>query len=713
MTLQFRIHGLHCAHEVALVRRAFEGDPGVLSLDVELVSERLAIKVDPTRLTSVDIVARVASTGLRAEPWQSVRARSDWRQLAPATLSAAALALAVVAETVTTGSLWDALVAHEHADSMVTHGASVVAMAAALSRVLPRAVQALRHRHLDMHVLVVCAMAGAVALGEWIEGAMVLTLFVVADAIEASVSTRTRRAIEQLAHDAPSDAVVWREGGEVHVPIAHVHAGDVLVVRPGARVLVDGVIESGRSGIDETAVTGESVPVLKGCGDSVRAGSVNGHGALRVRATCCAAASQVTRLAPFVEQARARKASTERWVAHFASRYTPLVLMVAVLVAVLPPLVGGGAWDDWSHRGLLVMLVSCPCALVLATPLTLAAALASAARRGVFFKGGDVIEVMSQVRTLAFDKTGVLTEGALQVVWCRPWPGLDERAVLARLAAAESGSEHPLACAVQSFTRSRGIVSDEADDVRALPGQGVEASFAGCRFWVGSVRLAQSFAGGTDESRLRAALADAQREGLTLVLCGDDAGVWAALALRDRVRPEIGAAVTRVRAITGGQVALVTGDHEGAARHVADVAGIDRVHAGLLPGEKAIQIEEWRRGGASVAMVGDGLNDTAALAVASVGVAFGRRSADAAMTAADVLITAEDLTLVPWTLAHARRAMSVVRQNIWLAIGLKVAFIVALITVGAPLWLAVLADSGAAVLVTINGARLLNTSVSR
>jgi Cd2+/Zn2+-exporting ATPase len=375
-------------------------------------------------------------------------------------------------------------------------------------------------------------------------------------------------------------------------------------------------------------------------------------------------------------------------------------------VAVLPPILGLGSWTEWFYRGLVTTLIACPCALVISTPVTIVAALASAARHGVLVKGGEALEALAATTTVAFDKTGVVTRGEPDVEVLEPLAPHTPADVLAHLLAVESRSEHPLARAIVARARAQGIETPAAADVQAIPGAGAEGVVDGQVFWIGSARLARRHHVETAVVDTRVAALEAQ--GLTVVLCGDETSVWALVGLRDAPRDDARATVEALRRVGVTRQCLLTGDNHRAATLVARTLGLDDVRAGLLPDEKEAAIRELSTGGVRVAMVGDGVNDTPAMAAAAVGIAMGPRSTDAALETADIVIAADDLRRVPWILAHARRALAVVQQNVWIAVGAKLAFVVLAATGHATLWMAVAADTGATIVVTLNGLRLLS-----
>jgi Cd2+/Zn2+-exporting ATPase len=508
------------------------------------------------------------------------------------------------------------------------------------------------------------------------------------------------------------------------VPAAQLVPGDVILVRPGERIAADGVVVGGESSVDQAAVTGESIPVARGVGDAVLAGTVNAEGALEVQVTRVAADSTVARIARLVTQAQAQRSPAERFIDRFARWYTPAVVLLAVLVVSLPVLLWGepllGAADGsrgWLYRGLALLIIACPCALVISIPVTVVSSLTRLARSGVLVKGGEQLDQLAEVRTIAFDKTGTLTRGrpsvtAVQARGCAheplpqpPCASCDE--VIALAAAVERSSEHPIAHAIMQWAQRRGLVHryPPAAAVVAAAGRGVTGQLQGSAVAVGTPAM-MSARGATLGASEFAGLDTSRR---TVMLVARDATVVGAIGVEDSLRDETPGVLAALRdTVPGLRTALLTGDNERVARDVArQVGAFDEVRAGLLPADKLSAIEQLRRERGPVAMVGDGINDAPALARADVGIAMGGAGSAQAMETAGIVLMQDDLTRLPATLAVARRNRVIVRQNIALSLGLKLAFLALAIPGLATLWLAVLADVGTTVLVTLNGMRML------
>ncbi|CAO3411608.1 Lead, cadmium, zinc and mercury transporting ATPase (EC 3.6.3.3) (EC 3.6.3.5); Copper-translocating P-type ATPase (EC 3.6.3.4) [Azospirillum largimobile] len=558
----------------------------------------------------------------------------------------------------------------------------------------------------SIETLMTVAAVGALVIGAVEEAATVLVLFLVGELLEGVAAGRARAGIRGLTALVPDTALLERDGvAPQTVPAAGLAVGSVILVRPGDRVAADGIVLSGSSAVDESPVTGESVPKPKDEGDPVFAGTINGDGALRVRVTAAARDNTIARIVRLVEEAQASKAPTERLIDRFARLYTPGIVAVAVLVAVVPPLVMGGGWTEWIYRALAVLLIGCPCALVISTPAAIAAGLSSGARRGLLLKGGAVLEALGRVTTVAFDKTGTLTEGRPRVTDLVPFGGSggggSEAELLAAAAALETGSSHPLARAILAAAADRGIVPPAADGVTALPGAGLQGRVGGLAAALLSPKAAAPSLTPGQAERV-AALAQAGKTVSVLLVEGRAAGL---IALRDEPRADARRGIEALER-AGIRSLMVTGDTAQSAGAVAKALGVE-AHAQLLPEDKLRIVRDLQARGQRVAKVGDGINDAPALAAADVGIAMGGGT-DVALETADAAILHGRVGDVAAMVALSRRTMANIRQNIALALGLKAVFLVTTVLGVTGLWPAILADTGATVLVTANALRLLS-----
>jgi Cd2+/Zn2+-exporting ATPase len=557
----------------------------------------------------------------------------------------------------------------------------------------------------SIEMLMTIAAIGAVFIGATEEAATVVFLFLIGELLEGVAASRARASIQDLTKLVPETARLERDGRVDEVPAASLEVDAVIQVRPGDRIPADGVIIAGESAIDEAPVTGESTPVRKGIDGTVYAGTINGDGVLRVRVTAAAADNTIARVVRLVEEAQESKAPTERFIDRFSKYYTPAVVVVAALIAIVPPLLFGGEWQEWIYKGLAILLIGCPCALVISTPAAIAASLSAGARRGLLLKGGAVLEEIGRIHVACFDKTGTLTAGKPQVTDVASF-GVPEAEVLRLAAALESGSSHPLATAILAAAADRGIEVPTATDASAVGGKGVRGTVEGRLVFLGSPRAVEEHAALTDQQKeLIVAFNEVGKTASVLLVDGIPAG---AIAMRDEPRSDAAEGLQRLRDL-GIETMMLTGDNERTATAIGRSIGIS-VRAGLLPQDKQRIVQELRSDGKKVAKVGDGINDAPALAAADVGIAMGGGT-DVALETADAAVLHGRVADVAAMVELSRRTMANIKQNIGVALGLKALFLVTTVAGITGLWPAILADTGATVIVTMNALRLLRMQV--
>ena len=692
----FRIEGMDCREEVAMIERRFKNLPGLEDFSADLVGQRLHVKYDATKVSASAIVAAVADAGLRAwleheEPIAAGGRAAKGRRVLLA-ISGAALGLGLVVDVVGAAAPL----------GLVLFGLSITL---GVPPTLRRAWHAVRLRSLDINVLMLIAVAGAMLLGQWSEAASVVFLFGVARALEARTLEKARTAVRAVMDLAPADALVRDEAGERRIAVDLVVPGAIIVVKPGEKLPLDGEVLAGASSVNQAPVTGESLPVDKGPGDEVFAGSINGRGALDVRVTRPRRDSTLARIIHLVEQAQAQRAPSQTFVERFARVYTPAVIALAVTVAVVPPLVGDGAWETWIYRALVLLVVSCPCALVISTPVSIVAALAGAARKGVLIKGGAHLERAGRVRCVAFDKTGTLTRGTPAVVDVVTLNGTSEHAIVALAASVEQRSEHPIACAIVQYAEASHVSVPPGVDIASLVGRGAEGCVDGARVLLGNHRLfeEQHLCSPAIHRQLDAISAQG-RTPVLVALAGEAVGI---IAVADRTREGSRDTLDLLRQEGIESVVMLTGDSHETARAIAAELGIDEVRAELMPEDKVAAINDLRRRFGSVAMVGDGVNDAPALASADVGIVMGVAGSDAALETADVALMADELLKIPYALRLSRAAVRNIKANLAISLVLKAGFVVAAVAGVATLGMAILADTGATVIVIANALRLL------
>jgi Cd2+/Zn2+-exporting ATPase len=693
----FKVEGMDCHEEVAILERRLRHLRGLEAMAADVMGRRLLVKYDAALLTTSTISDAVADTGMRAwlEHEQPRVTGASAARLHLLAAAGAALALGLAVDW--SGTLpW------------LAGAAYLVAIVA--GGVLPgrRALASARARALDINVLMSVAVGGALAIGEWSEAATVVFLFALAQYLESRSMDRARQAIRGLMDLAPPDAIVIRPDGERRVAIAEVGIGELVGLRPGDKVPLDGIVVDGASDLNQAPITGESLPVDKHPGDELFAGSINGRGALTFRVTHAARDTMLARVIHLVEEAQAVRAPSQALVDRFARYYTPAVIALAAAVAVIPPLAGAGGWLDWLYRALVLLVISCPCALVISTPVAIVSALAAAARQGVLIKGGAHLERTAALRCVAFDKTGTLTRGEPIVVGIEALDGTDPAILLGLAASVESRSAHPVARAIVAHAAASGVPARPAAAARDLPGRGCEAEVDGRLVLAGNARLLAER--GLLGPSLEARLGEAASRGRTAVFVAIDGVVAGNVELADRPRPA-GREVVELLGEHGvPHVAMLTGDNAGAAQAIASEVGIREVFAGLLPGEKVDAVRRLRAAHGPVGMVGDGVNDAPALAAADVGFAMGVAGTDAALETADVALMGDDLAKIPYAVRLSRATLFNIRTNIAISVLLKVTFLVLAVTGHATLWMAIVADTGASLLVVGNGLRLLRTS---
>ena len=683
-----RVEGMDCASCAATVERGVSDLPGVSKATVNFAAGRLDAEHDPG-LPLEEIEGAVRAAGYGVAKSEGTERPPFWRT-PRALLTAASALLFLAGLTLSVAGAPGTVRAGVYLGAVVVGGLPI----------FRAAVAGLRARHLDMNVLMSAATIGAVGIGEWAEAASVVVLFAAGNALQAYAIDRTRGAVRALVRLAPNEVLVRRGDAETVVSAAEVGVGETVVVRPGERLAVDGVVVEGASAVDEAPVTGESVPVEKGQGEAVYSGSLNGSGGLLVRATKRVGDSTLQRIARLVEEAQAKKAPAEQFVDRFSRVYTPIVVAAAVALAVVPPLLGGG-FGEWFYRALALLIIACPCALVISTPVTVVSGIGAASRRGILIKGGAALEAAGRLKALAFDKTGTLTEGRPVVSSVTALDGRDEAEVLRLAAALERRSEHPLAHAI--LTAADGAELPPISGFRSVAGRGAEGEVDGKRYLIGSPRLFAERGialGGAGE-----ALEGVERAGETPVVLGDDSAPLAVFGLADSLRPDAKATVEALRESGVGELVMLTGDAEAPARRVADELGV-RYRARLLPEQKIEAVHELVAEHGDAGMVGDGVNDAPALAASSVGFAMGAAGTDVALETADVALMQDDLPKLVEAVRLSQAAEGIIRQNVVVSIAIKGLFVLLAPFGLVALWLAVLADMGTSIAVTLNGLRL-------
>lgn len=690
------VEGMDCADESAVIEKALRSASGVLDVQFNLVAQAVTVR---HRLTTQQVIDLIKGTGFSA---RLVRRDDPHSREITFWDRRGRLILTVVAGLFTAAGIIHSRI---HVPDALTVPLYLIAMISAGYPVAWKGMLAVRNRSLDMNFLMTVAVVGAALIGEWDEGAMVVFLFALANLLEGYSMDRARQAIHSLMDLSPKAALVRRSNGEVMLSVEDVRLGDVLVVKPGERIPLDGVVRSGSSSVNQAPITGESMPVSKTEGDEVYAGTLNGEGALEVNVTRVSGDTTLARIIHMVEEAQSQRAPVQSFVDRFAAAYTPAVVLGAVLVALIPPLLFGGSWGMWFYRALVLLVISCPCALVISTPVTLVSGLARAARDGILMKGGLYLENVGRLNAMAFDKTGTLTRGIPEVIEILPVHAYTGRELLHKAASVEQRSEHALAAAILRRAEQEGLILEETREFQSITGQGAQARLNGDVYLIGNHRLFEERGLCTPEADRRAAQWEAQ--GKTTVYFGTEQEMMGMIAIADTVREDARGALEALRRNGVQHLTLLTGDNRGTAEAIARELGLDAFRAELLPGDKVRVIRDLQSRYGAVGMVGDGVNDAPALAAATIGIAMGVAGTDTALETADIALMADDLSGLPAAMHLSRKALRIIQENIVLSIGIKAAFLGLAISGLATLWMAVLSDMGVSLLVILNGLRVL------
>uniref|UniRef100_UPI00402BB0C9 heavy metal translocating P-type ATPase n=1 Tax=Methylomonas sp. PHL2-19 TaxID=3438878 RepID=UPI00402BB0C9 len=736
--MTFKIEGLDCAEEVATLKSAIGplvGGSDKLAFDV--LNGRMTLLSDAEPVTEKTIIKAVAATGMTAARWQAGQADADAKQLHRSkTVYTVLSGLFIVAGMlihiaiaggfvdiqtvfssakngtlqweVVTHYLYSLLNAHaQQAMPLPEKIAFGLAVTCGARHVIVKAFYALKRLRADMNLLMTIAVIGAMFIDEWFEAATVSFLFALSLAIESWSIGRARHAVEALLDLAPSTVTIKDETGqECVVPAAEVSIGTRFILAPGAKIPLDGNVIAGFSSVNQAPITGESMPVAKQVSDEVFAGSINVEGTLEIRSTKLVSDTTLAQITRLVGEAHGKRAEVEQWVEKFARIYTPAVMLVALAMCIIPPLFFEGGWNEWFYHALVLLVIACPCALVISTPVSIVAALACAARQGILIKGGIYIETPAHLNAIAFDKTGTLTSGEPIVTGIYPFNGHSKEELLSRAAALEARSNHPLAKAILRHTEKLGINVASADDVKVLPGKGVTGLFNGTDFWLGSRRYLLERSQEIPEISEKAIALE--QTGQTVIAIGNDRHICGLIAVADQPRAEIKSILQALRQNGIRHLAMLTGDNQVTANNIAAQIGIDEVHAELLPADKVEIVSQMVEKYGQVAMIGDGVNDAPALGRANLGIAMGVLGSDAAIEIADIALMGDDLSKLPWLIGHSKRTLAIIRQNIAFALTIKAAFAVLAFAGVATLWEAIAADMGASLLVVANGLRLLH-----
>lgn len=690
----FDISGLDCGDCANKLEKHLSTLAGVHSANVNFAAAKLTVE---HTTTDAAIIQAVAQVGYKAEIiTQTInhsKAQAAWwtNQKTTATIfSGIVLAITMLLDWL---GMSDAIIIPLYILAIAVGGYSTA----------KSGFYSLRSLTFDMNFLMTVAVIGAAAIGEWGEGATVAFLFSFGNTLQTYTMDKTRQSIRALMELAPAEALVLRDGVEQKLPVEEILIGDVMIIKPGERIAMDGIVKSGMSSVNQATITGESIPVEKEAGDSVYAGTVNEHGALEIEVTKIAADSTLAKIMHLVEEAQSQKAPSQQFVDTFAKYYTPAVLLIAAAIMVAPWLLFGQPFAPWFYKGLVLLVISCPCALVISTPVSIVSAIGNSSRNGVLIKGGAYLEQMGSIQAIAFDKTGTLTHGRPRVTDITSFNSSHEENLLITAASIEKWSEHPLAAAI--VEKSAGLPLKPVSNFKALVGRGAQADMQGQTVFIGNPRLFEEL--GLDLSKYQTQITDLQLQGKTLMLVGTQDSIHGMIAVADTLRDNSKDALMKLREAGIKHIAMLTGDNHRVAASIAKSLNIDTLYSELLPEDKVTTIKKLMKDYKNVVMVGDGVNDAPAMAASTIGVAMGVAGSDTALETADIALMSDDLGKLAYVIKLSNKTVSIIKQNISFSILIKIIFVILTFTGMANLWLAVFADTGSSILVTLNGMRLM------
>ena len=703
---QLRVEGVDCPEEVKLIEKAVKPLTGVSSVSVNIMTGKALIQHDET-IQVDDLIAAIAKMGLRSaiDTGQQETKKLDNKQL---------LCVCISGLFTLIGLIIQCSGLHSLPFSIASFGIAIIAGGIL---VFPKSLRAISKRSLDMNVLMTIAVIGAIGINQWAEGAAVMFLFSLSEFLESMSVARARHAVQSLLNIAPKIAWVMRDGDAVEIGVDEVKSGETVLVRSGMQIPLDGEVITGKSTVNQASITGESMPVSKKTGDPVFAGTLNGEGSLEIKVTKTSGDTMLAQIIRRVEEAQKQKAPTQRFVDVFAKYYTPFVILLALLVFTIPTLIlGADDWQNWFLRALVLLVVACPCALVISTPISIVSGLTMMARRGVLIKGGAFLEAIAKLKVLAMDKTGTITEGKPQVremIALKSTPAED---IIRFAAGVDVHSSHPLAEAIVKHAKQENITFERAQDYQTHDGRGAEGIIAGHHYFVGNHRFTHEL--GVCSEEIEARLSEIEEKGNSVVVVGHmphgncEGEVLGILAVGDEVRKNAQGAIDSLHK-AGLKSVMLSGDNQRTANAIAQKVGIDEAMGDLLPDDKARQIKQLRKTFQEVGMIGDGVNDAPAMATASVSIAMGVAGSDTAIETADIALMKDDLEKVADTIKLGRRTLAIIRFNIAFSLVIKAIFLVLAVTGLADLWMAIAADTGATLLVIMNSLRLLQQQEKR
>ena len=704
----FHIQGLDCADEAAILRRVLSDKKGIYDLSFDYIEAQMRVKFDDELIDSDEIIRLVRSGGMRASlvgAKKPTETGGKKKRLVLTVISGCCLLVGLLWHLIADGGVTGVLAP---AGARIPHVAIwlyIVSIVTGGYFVAPKAYVAFKLLRPDMNMLLVIAVVGAALIGEWAEAAAVTFLFSVALFLEDWSLGRARAATRALMEVAPSQAMVLEGDAQVIKRVEEVEVGQRILIKAGEKISLDGKVVKGSSSVNQAAITGESMPVSKGVDDEVFAGTLNEEGVIEVEVSKKAKDSTLARMIDLVRQAGQKRARSQSFVEKFAKVYTPIMMILSAGFILVPPLLFHGAWDEWIYRGLVILVIGCPCALVISTPVTIVAALTASAKQGVLIKGGVHLETAGQLKAIAFDKTGTLTYGKPTVQKVIPLNGHTEQELMSIAASLESVSSHPLAKAIMAKAEEMQVEIKRPDELNAIQGKGAEATLDGEHYWIGSHRFLHEKNLETPEMHRQAV--ELEDAGHSIIVIGTQKHVCGLISVADEPRKDIALILRELKGVGIKQTFMLTGDNQPTAAALARHAGIDSYWSELLPEDKVRTMRQLVQRWKFAAMVGDGVNDAPAMASSSLSIAMGAVGSDSAIETADIALMADDLSKLPWLMRHSKKALKTIKTNITFALAVKALFLALAVFGWATLWMAIAADTGASLVVVTYGLRLI------
>ncbi|APC92133.1 MULTISPECIES: heavy metal translocating P-type ATPase [Francisella] len=713
--LKFKVYGLDCIEEVNIIKKALAKKVAEQSMQFDLLNGKLSINASD--ISTKEIIALIKKSGLKASTWDEYISKNrdtnfynKHSRLITTIISGIFIVFGYIYHGIASGFI-HAFIANDNSEQVtpfIPQMAYLLAIVFGSWFVVPKALASLKRLAADMNLLMLIAIIGALIIGQLFEAAVVSFLFAFSLLLESWSINNARSAITKLMQLTPDKALVYccHDKQFEEKPIAEINIGKRVLIKPGQRIALDGVIIKGSGYINQAPITGESIPVEKTINDEVFAGSINGSSTIEIKTTKTADNSSVAKIIQAIEHAQAKRSKAEKWVDKFARIYTPTMIVLALLIAILPPLFLGQAWLKWIYQALVILVIACPCALVISTPISIVSSLAKAARNGILIKGGEFIEIPATLKAIAFDKTGTLTLGQPSITEIVVAENFSKQYLITIAASLESTVDHPIAQAVLDYANNNNIIFTQASNTEVISGKGVTGEIDNNSFWLGNHAFAHEKQL-CNNSLLHQKATKLEDSGLTLIFIGNSKDIIGIIAIQDKIKDNINGCLKQLKSLGISQTIMLTGDNPATAKAIATQAGINSFYAELLPQDKVTKVEELVNSYASVAMVGDGINDAPALATAKLGIAMAAIGNDIAIETADIALMTDDISKLAWLIKHSKKTLKIIKQNISFAIAIKAIFISLAMLDLATLWMAIAADMGATLIVIINSLRLL------